>query len=145
VKVVVDTNVWVSSLITSSKTAGEIVEAWRNERFKLVISQQQLTEIAEVLHRDKFLISYRFDIKAVADILDSIAANADRVTLKGNIRICRDPDDNIILETAVRGKAKYLISGDKDITDDKEVMSYLAHHGVSVISPSTFLALINKI
>jgi len=144
VKVVVDTNVWVSSIITSSKIAGGIVEAWRNERFKLVISQQQLTEIAEVLHRDKFLIAYRFDIKAVADILDSIAANADRVTLKGDIRICRDPDDNIILEAAVRGKVKYLVTGDKDIADDHVVTSFLSQHGVSVVSLSKFLAVINK-
>lgn len=144
VKAVVDTNIWISSLIASSKTAGGLVDAWRDERFKLVISQQQLTELAEVLHRGKFLNKYRFDMKEVADILDSIAANADRVTLKGDIRICRDPDDDIIMETAARGKVKYLVTGDKDITDDNEVLSYLSRHGVSVVTLSHFLTILNK-
>jgi putative PIN family toxin of toxin-antitoxin system len=145
VKVVADTNVWVSAVIASSKTAGGLVDAWRNERFKLVISQQQLTELAEVFHREKFLVGYLFNIREIADILDSIAAMAERVTLKGDLQICRDPDDNVIIETAVRGKARYLITGDKDIADDKNVLSFLSNHGVTVISPSKFLAIIGEI
>ena len=78
-------------------------------------------------------------------MLDSIAAMAERITLKGDIQICRDPDDNVIIETAVRGKAGYLITGDKDIADDKNVLSFLSNHGVTVISLSKFLALIGEI
>jgi len=144
VKVVVDSNVWVSAVIASSKTAAALLDAWRNEQFKLVISQQQLTELAQVFHREKFLRAYRFDVKEIADILDSIAANSDRVTLKGNIQICRDPDDDVIIETAVRGKAKYLVTGDKDITNDKTVLSFLSNHDVTVISLSKFLSVIKK-
>ncbi|MDA8078920.1 MAG: putative toxin-antitoxin system toxin component, PIN family [Nitrospiraceae bacterium] len=144
-KVVADTNVWVSAVIASSKTAGSLVDAWRNERFKLAISQQQLTELAEVFHREKFLVGYRFNLQEIADMLDSIAAMAERITLKGDIQICRDPDDNVIIETAVRGKAGYLITGDKDIADDKNVLSFLSNHGVTVISLSKFLALIGEI
>lgn len=143
-KVVVDSNVWVSAVIASSKTAAALLDAWRNEQFKLVISQQQLTELAQVFHREKFLRAYRFDVKEIADILDSIAANSDRVTLKGNIQICRDPDDDVIIETAVRGKAKYLVTGDKDITNDKTVLSFLSNHDVTVISLSKFLSVIKK-
>ena len=70
--------------------------------------------------------------------------SAERVTLKGNTKLCRDPDDDIIIETAIRGRAKYLVTGDKDITNDKTVLSFLSRHGVSVISLSRFLAIIDK-
>lgn len=143
-KVVVDTNVWVSAVIASSKAAASLVDAWRDEQFKLIISQQQLTELAEVFLRDKFLRAYRFDVKEIADILDSIASNAGRMALKGNIRICRDPDDDVIIETAVRGKAKYLVTGDRDIADDKTVLSFLSYHDVTTISMSKFLSVLKK-
>jgi len=63
---------------------------------------------------------------------------AEETTLTGDVALCRDPDDNMIIRTAVRGKAKYLITG------DKEVLSYLSRHGVTVVSLSKFLAVINK-
>ncbi|MBI5635120.1 MAG: putative toxin-antitoxin system toxin component, PIN family [Nitrospirae bacterium] len=71
-------------------------------------------------------------------------SKAERITLKGNLNICRDPDDDVIIETAVRGRAKYLVTGDKDIADDKTVSSYLSQHGVTVISLQNFLSLIGK-
>lgn len=128
VKVVVDTNIWISSLIASSKTAVGLIDAWEKETFQLLVSEQQLVELAEVILRPKFSLMYRFSPQEIKDIIDSISARAERITLKGNLNICRDPDDNVIIETAVKGKAKYLVTGDKDITDDKAVSSYLTQY-----------------
>lgn len=144
VKVVVDTNIWISSLIASSKTAAKLVDEWREGKFEIVISEQQVLELYDVFSRPKFLFGYRLDRQEIEDLVSSIATRAERITLKGSIKICRDPDDDIIIETAVRGKAKYLVTGDKDITNDKTVLSFLSRHGVSVISLSRFLAVIDK-
>lgn len=85
------------------------------------------------------------DEKKVEDLIASFAENAKHVSLEKNtINICRDPDDNVIIETALKGKAKYLITGDKDITDDKKVLSFLSQHDVTVISLSKFLSIIDK-
>ena len=43
-----------------------------------------------------------------------IAARANIVQTSGELKICRDPDDNEILEAAIRGKSRYLGS---DILD----------------------------
>jgi hypothetical protein len=144
IKVVVDTNIWISSLIASSKTAAKLVDEWREGKFKIVVSEQQVLELYEVFSRPKFLFKYRIARQEIDDIVSSIAVRAERVTLKGNTKLCRDPDDDIIIETAIRGRAKYLVTGDKDITNDKTVLSFLSRHGVSVISLSRFLAIINK-
>lgn len=144
IKVVVDTNIWISSLIASSKTAARLIDEWREGKFEIVVSEQQVLELYEVFSRPKFLVKYRIDRQEIDDIVSSIAFRAERVTLKGSTKLCRDPDDDIIIETAIRGRAKYLVTGDKDITNDKTVLSFLSRHGVSVIPLSRFLAIIDK-
>lgn len=144
IKVVVDTNIWISSLIASSKTAARLVDEWREGKFEVVVSEQQVLELYEVFSRPKFLFKYRIDRQEIDDIVSSIVTRAERVTLKSSTKLCRDADDDIIIETAIRGRAKYLVTGDKDITNDKTVLSFLSQHDVSVISLSRFLAVINK-
>mgnify|MGYP001233644063 CR=1 FL=1 len=58
--------------------------------------------------------------------------------------ICRDSDDNCVIETALKGKAEYLVTGDRDIKSDHDVVAFLAKHAVSVISITDFLNLFNK-
>lgn len=142
VKAVVDTNIWVSGLIMTSQAAAKLVDEWKTGKFGVIISEQQIVEIYEVLTRPKFLTKYCITEKEVRDLVRSIKDKAERVTLKGGIELCRDPDDNIIIETAIRGKSKYLITGDRDITDDKRILSFLLQHDVSIISISKFLNLI---
>ena len=48
-------------------------------------------------------------------------------------RLCRDPKDNMFLDCAVAGGAKYLVSGDKDLLMLKGVA------GVKILSPAEFL------
>jgi putative PIN family toxin of toxin-antitoxin system len=39
------------------------------------------------------------------------------VNVESKLKICRDPKDNFLLSLAVDGKADYLLTGDKDLTD----------------------------
>jgi len=145
VKAVVDTNIWVSALVAPFGSAAKLIELWKIGKFKLIISELQTSELYEVLSRSQFTTKYRIDEKKVEDLIVSIIENAEHILLeKSAISCCRDPDDDIIIETAIRGKAKYLVTGDKDIINDKTVLSFLSRHGVSVISLSRFLAIINK-
>jgi putative PIN family toxin of toxin-antitoxin system len=144
VKAAVDTNIWISSLIATSETSTNLVDEWRKGKFIVAISEQQIFELYEVLARPKFLFKYHIKREKIEELVVLIKDKAERVTLIGSVTLCRDPDDNIIIETAVRGKAKYLITGDKDITEDKKVSSFLSRHGVTIISLSKFLELINK-
>jgi putative PIN family toxin of toxin-antitoxin system len=143
-KIVVDTNIWVSALVSPRGMAAELVEQWRKGNFTLIVSEQQITELSDVLSRSKFSDKYHISEKQVTNIVAPIIEKAERVTIRGNITCCRDLDDNMLIEAAVRGQAKYLITGDKDIRDDKEVSSFLARNGVIVISVAKFLDLIRK-
>jgi len=144
VKVVVDTNIWISALVAPTKTTAAFVEEWRKDKFCIIASEQQLLEIYEVLIRPKFLSKYLIHEDEIINLVISLMERANCIPLKGDIELCRDPDDNMIIETAIRGKAKYLITGDKDIKDDKHILKLLSQYGISVISISKFLDVINK-
>jgi putative PIN family toxin of toxin-antitoxin system len=144
VKAVVDSNIWISGVTATSETAANLIDEWKRGKFKVIISEQQIIEIYEVLTRPKFSLKYGITEKEIRELVQNIKDEAERVTLKGNIELCRDPDDDMILETAIRGKAKYLITGDKDITEDKRISLLLSQHGTTVISLSKFFNLISS-
>ncbi|MGR3292781.1 MAG: hypothetical protein ACUZ9M_02035, partial [Candidatus Scalindua sp.] len=53
--------------------------------------------------------------------------------------ICRDKDDNAVIETAIKGKALFLVTRDDDIKSDKKVSSFLMKYKISVASIAQFL------
>ncbi len=57
----------------------------------------------------------------------------------GSIRECRDPDDDLILETAILGQAQYAVTRDDDIKRDRDLMDHLQARGVTVLSVRQFL------
>ncbi len=65
---------------------------------------------------------------------------SESVTTHGNIHICRDPRDDIVLETALTGGASCLVSRDDDIKRDEELVLSMELEGVSVLSVARFLA-----
>lgn len=138
VKVVVDTNIWVSALVAPTGVAARLVDLWRQDKFKLVVSEQQIGELTEVLTRPRFL-KYRIDEQETADLLESISTRSERIILKGGVKFCNDPDDDIFIEAAILGKAKYLITGDKGVRDDAALISLLQKHGIILTSISSFL------
>jgi len=56
-----------------------------------------------------------------------------RVELSGNLRACRDPNDDMILECAVVSGAQVIITGDKDLL----VLS--PYRGTRILTPVEFL------
>ncbi|GIV12239.1 MAG: hypothetical protein KatS3mg021_0521 [Fimbriimonadales bacterium] len=61
------------------------------------------------------------------------------VELRGDVRLCRDPHDNMFLETAIKGGADYLVTRDDDLKQDQELIQKMAEFGVQVVSVQQFL------
>jgi len=75
----------------------------------------------------------------VKDVLQKTVKTAIRVTGKADIRrIERDPSDNTFLSCALEGKADFIISGDRHLTD------LVSFEGISIVNPDTFLKLMGK-
>jgi predicted nucleic acid-binding protein len=60
------------------------------------------------------------------------------------LKLCRDPDDDLLLETAVRGGAEYAISRNEDVTRDADLTQKLGQYGVRTITVQRFLDLLQS-
>lgn len=66
------------------------------------------------------------------------------ISITGDLRLCRDPDDDMVLETAVTGRARYVMTRDDDLKADSELAARLAEHGIEVLTVRRFLALVDQ-
>lgn len=108
-KVCIDTNIWISGVIFSGKPA-EIVTLAFNKKFEVVSSKVILDEIERnLLHK------FNFSLKNARKMINRILQVADLYEPSGLVRVIPNLHaDNLILETAVLGRAKYLVTGDKE-------------------------------
>ena len=73
-----------------------------------------------------------------------IAARASVVPTSGELQICRDPDDDEILEAAIGGKARYLVTRDDDLKRDLDLIKMARRQGVRVVSVRQFLRQLSR-
>ena len=112
-RIIIDTNLWISFLITKDFTKLDEIIFSRNGI--LVFSQELLDEFMEVARRPKF--RRFFSPAEIEEILGTIDEYADFVKVQTKIEVCRDPKDNFLLSLAVDGNADFLLTGDKDLLD----------------------------
>ena len=138
VRAVIDTNVVVSALIRPKGTAAVLWRRLGEGAFTAVFSPQLIDEIASVLCHPKIRAKYGTTSKDLEHIAALFALRGDLVSCQERIRLCRDPDDDFLLETAVSGKADYLVSGDDDLLSLKKILQ------TRIVKPAAFLAVIEK-
>lgn len=139
-----DTNVWVSAFLKPTGPPGQVVGGWRRGDFTAVTSLSQLTEIVEVLNRSRLIRRFMYGHDEVETFVRLIAARANIVQISGDLKICRDPDDNEILEAAVRGKSQYLVTRDDDLKRDLDLIKAARRHRVRVVSVRQFLRRLSR-
>ncbi len=139
-----DTNVWVSAFLKPDGPPGRVVSAFLQGHFTVVSSPAQIIEIADVLTRPRLRRRFallRHDVEA---FLGLIAARALLVSTPGALQVCRDPDDNDILEAALHGKAGYLVTRDDDLKRDLELVRVARAQGLHVVSVAQFLKRLSR-
>jgi uncharacterized protein len=111
VRLVLDTNVLVSGLLSSHGPPGTLMAAWIDLRYELVTSVPQMMELRRVLAYAKLrpFISLE-QSRAFVENMEVLAVYATDLPA---ITASRDPDDNLILATTVAGRADALVTGDK--------------------------------
>ena len=110
-RLLLDTNILVSGLLTSKGAPGNLVRAWLDPRFELVTSEEQIDELRRVLGYER-LQPYIHPEQA-RDFVENLEVLAIVATDLPTLEVSPDPDDNMILATAVAGDADAVVSGDK--------------------------------
>lgn len=130
-KVVVDTNVIVSSLIQRSYPYRIIYELFIDDRFTLCVSEKLMAEYYEVLSRPKFNRFPDFLSKAES-LLADIESKAKKFTPRITIDLIKDKDDNMILELADECVADFIITGN---TND---FTFTKYKSTKILSPKEY-------
>lgn len=137
--VFIDANIWVSAFINPSGYPAKVIDLWIQEKIDVVTSMPLLKEITEVLQKPRLQKKYGYATSEIEKYLTLITVGTIIVEILGAINLCRDPKDNHLLETAIKGKAEYLITRDDDLKGDSELISQMRKQNVKVITVSNFL------
>ena len=118
-KVILDTNVIISALLSPGVPAQILERLIIERRVRLCISEKILAEYVEVLDRPKFNRFPEFQQKAVV-VLNIIKETAEPFAPEQKIDLIKDKSDNVFLELAVESTADFIITGNaKDFNMDK--------------------------
>ena len=130
-KVVIDTNVIVSSLIQKSFPYKIINELFIEDKIILCVSEALMMEYYDVLRRPKFAVYYDFVVRAESLLVD-IEKKATMYYPLISLDIISDKDDNKILELADVCAADYIITGN---TND---FTFPTYKNTKIVNPKDF-------
>jgi len=134
IKVVLDANQFISALLRPKGKPAKILESIREKEIRLLISGPIEEEIIRVLLYPRLQKAHRLSEAEIREKMKNMAHLAETVHPKITVQaIPDDPTDNKYLECAVEGKADFIISGDRHLTDLKEFQ------GIKIVPPAVFL------
>lgn len=135
-RVVLDSNVIISSLLFTNGKASRIINLWKKHYFDLITSAYILSEVKKILKDKQLAKKYRFNPVKQARLLSQLTHFSTLVEAKNSIQLGRDNNDIPILSTALHGNADYLVTGDRDIlvlANNRSIKS------LQILSPNEFL------
>jgi len=124
-RIVIDTNLWLSGLMLPGSVPGHIVRAASMAQFTAVLSEPMLQELRLALHyrrvrprialSDDELERYLAELRYIAEMVDIAGSTA---------RVPRDRRDDFVLATYLTSGADCLLTGDEDL------LSLRTHHSI---------------
>jgi uncharacterized protein len=111
-RAVLDTNVVVSAILWGG-TPRQLFDLADAGQITLFTSIELLRELTGILSRDKFAEKIAASGQSIDQIVDGYAAYAEIVRPAATTRIAPDPDDDVVLGTALAANAEMIVTGDR--------------------------------
>ena len=128
-KIILDTNVFISGIFFTGPPS-QILKAWENHSYQIVISRYILAEYQRVAES----LSSKFPSIDIIPIIELFTVHCELIDTHGvNISLCEDPDDDKFIECAMASKCKTIISG------DKHLLKLNGYNGIAILRPRQFV------
>lgn len=134
-RVVVDTNVWISRLLIADSVSAKAVDKALSQA-DVMVSDATIEELSDVLSREKF--DRYVSVNDREHYLRHLLQVTTLVSVISEVTDCRDPSDNRFLALALDSESDVIVSGDAD------VLSLNPWRGIQVVSPAEFLGLAHQ-
>jgi len=128
VRVVFDTNVFVSALVFPGGDGERAVQRGIDGHDHLLVSYAIVGELLAVLAR-----KFARDREELARVAVFVAGIAETIEPSVSIAVLADEPDNRILECALAGGAELMVTG------DKEMLALGDHEGVRIVRLGEYL------
>lgn len=133
IRAVVDTNVLISGLIWGG-TPKRCFDKFRYENsYQLIFSPELVHEF-----RTKLLKKFQLPSQKVNLWVKELTQYSEFINPTYVTKICRDPKDNMLLDTAHSGQANFIVTGDKDL------LTLKSFKHIEIVSPKSFLNILSK-
>ncbi len=138
-KVVLDANIYVSSMVNTQGNPSRIMAQWEQGKIDVLASPSIINEVGRVLRYPRIVKRHRQDEKAIQRFLELLSSEAVVVEPTEVLDVVKqDESDNRYLECAIEGKAQYIISGDRHLLELGE------YEGVIILPPAAFMTLLES-
>ncbi|MCL4487043.1 MAG: putative toxin-antitoxin system toxin component, PIN family [Chloroflexi bacterium] len=134
IRAVVDTNIMIRALIKPHGTVGPVLSQLALGSYVIVYSESMLDELIAKLALPRIRTKYAIDDESTETTVALLAIRGELVRPTRNVKVCRDPKDDMLIEAALAGNARYLVTGDEDLLVLKN------YEAVRIVTPRTFLA-----
>lgn len=137
VRVVIDTNVFVSALISKTHSPPlHVYNVLKSKDFLLITSPALLEELSDVLHREEIIKLHKLSPEQIQAILVEIAETSYIVSGRTLLQVViEDPDDDTFLAAAIEGHAEYIVTGDHHLLDLR------TYKDIKIVTPKEFLTI----
>jgi|TARA_B110000263_G_C15284872_1_gene500234 putative PIN family toxin of toxin-antitoxin system len=130
VRVVIDTNAWLSRLLIADSVTAKAIDRALLE-CEILVSDETVEELADVLSREKF--DRYVSLEDRQQFIRRLLQVATIVPVLSEISDCRDPKDDKFLALALDSESDCIVSGDGDL------LSLNPWRGIDIVSPASFL------
>ena len=131
-RVVLDTNILISALISKTAAPHHIYQAWLSKRITVLTCAEQLVEVREVTRR--VAVALRIKPAEAGRLVNSLRDLAVVQTDLPVVKRSSDPKDDFILALAQAGGARYIVTGDKS-----GLLALQQHAGADVVTAADFI------
>ena len=139
-RAVVDTDVMVAAMRSDTGASRRILVAALNREFSMAMSVPLVIEYEAVLTRPEHLAAARLSTDDVRALLDQVVAVGEPIELAYLWRpALRDPNDDMVLETAVNGHVDALVT-----FNERDFAAASQRFNIQVMRPQDMVALLRS-
>ncbi len=133
-RLIIDTNILISGLLSERSLPAHLIVLWREGKFDLLTSFEQLDEFMRVTRYPK--IRERLSPALAGRLIGELRDVAVLLPKLPIVTASEDPDDNYLLATALAGAADFLVTGDK-----RDLLLLKIFEGTKIVTVRDFLAM----
>ena len=131
---VFDTNILLSALLSINSNPFRCLALARIGQVESVTCQEILDEFAE-----KLRLKFKFSEEMTQAAVEEVRMLSRLVQISGMLKtVSADPDDDMVVECAVIGKATHIVTG------DKHLLALTNHQSISILKAAEFIALLSS-